>query len=177
MEDEKYQKELFEFEKPKRIFPRLSGLFPKADFDNRISITLTLERVVFIVIGLIMAMIIIYAFGVEMGKRMSQRAVSSESRISLVKVPQIQVPAITVRPIAVKTVAVKPYTISAATFSHKEYAVQEMNRMRKAGFDSFLTQNANLFRLCVGAYANKDAAQNDLIKVRRMYKDAFVKVR
>jgi len=68
MDDEKYQKELFEFEKPKRFFPRLSAFFPRYDFERNIAFTFTLEKAVFVIIGIIMAMIAVYALGVEAGR-------------------------------------------------------------------------------------------------------------
>ncbi len=181
MEDERYQKELFEFKKPKRFFPRLSDIFPRANLDNRAAITVTLERFIFIAIGLIMLMVVIYALGVERGKDVTRDSLSAESRISLVspsaipgKVPQRQPAAL---PVQAAPVVNKPYSIFAATFTHQEYAAQAMNDLKKAGFNAFLSQSGSLFRLCVGSYASKDAAMNDLVKVRRVYKDAFVKVR
>ncbi|MDD5428839.1 MAG: hypothetical protein PHI58_06385 [Candidatus Omnitrophica bacterium] len=68
MDEEKFQKELFEFEKPKRFLPRLSDFFPKADFERNVILTLTLDRAVIITIGIIMTMVVIYALGVESGK-------------------------------------------------------------------------------------------------------------
>ncbi len=198
MDEEKYQKELFEFEKPKKAFPRLSDLFPKADFENRIAITLTLERVVFIAIGLIMVMVVIYALGVEAGKRAADTA-SSETRISLVKPPQIPVtvnPAANITPArqlmpqqaqktaagspvitAPKAMPGKPYTIFAASFSRQEYATLAVNKMKGAGFDAFMVPSGKLFRLCVGSYPNAQIAQKDLLKVKHIYIDAFVKTR
>ena len=76
MDDEKYQKELFQFEKPKRLFPRLAKILPKADFEGRVLITFTLERIVFISIGILMIMVLTYALGVERGRRFSGAAVS-----------------------------------------------------------------------------------------------------
>lgn len=173
MEEEKYQKELFEFKKPKRTFPRLSDLLPKGDFENRIAITLTLERIVFIIIGLIMLMVIIYAFGVEAGRGIAKKAASSsESRISLVKAPQI--PALG-KPAA----PAQKYVIYAASFTRQEYAAQELKRLRSSGFDAYLTQNpaGGVYRLCIGSYASKDAARNELLRVQRVHKGAYIKVR
>lgn len=170
MEEEKYQKELFEFEKPKRAFPKLSDLFPKGDFENRIAVRLTLERIVFITIGLIMLMVIIYAFGVETGRNSAKKAAPSESRISLVKAPQI--PAAS-RP----ALPLQKYAIYAASFARREYALQEMNRLRSSGFDAYLLQSGGFYRLCIGSYATKDAARNDLSRVLRIHKGAYIKER
>ncbi len=68
MDDEKYQKELFELDKPKRFFPRLSDFLPRYDFERNIAFTIALDKAVFISIGIIMVMVAVYALGVEDGK-------------------------------------------------------------------------------------------------------------
>jgi hypothetical protein len=68
MDEERYQKELFEFEKPNKPLSKLAGILPKPDFEGKIAVTLTLERMVFISIGIIMAMIAVFALGVESGR-------------------------------------------------------------------------------------------------------------
>ena len=74
MDNEQYQKELFEFEKPKRSFPALGSIFSKGDFENRFVLTLTSERMVFVLIGIIMLMVIVFALGVEQGKSIQREA-------------------------------------------------------------------------------------------------------
>lgn len=74
MEEEKYQRELFEFEQPKKSFSRLTDMLPKADFEGRVAITLSLEKMAFISIGIMMAMVIVYALGVESGKSRKEAA-------------------------------------------------------------------------------------------------------
>jgi len=203
MEDEKYKKELFEFDKPRRSFPRLPDIFSKVDFDNRVAVTLTLERIIFMAIGLIMLMVVTYALGVEMGKRgaAGSAVLLPENKISLVKAPQIandaQVAGMPqpvkahLTPAALKPAAkpqtppgsiptqnsAKPYTIFAATFSHREYAAQEMAGLKKTGFDAYIVQSGSMFRLCVGSYPSTAAAQKDLLRVKRTYKDAYLKAR
>jgi hypothetical protein len=191
MDEEKYQKELFEFEKPKRVFPRLSDIFPKADFDNRVAITLTMERLVFIAIGFLMLIVVVYALGVESGKRITDK-ISSETRISLVKPTRVLADTkAAARPAAPNIVprlpaasprgerreAGKAYTIHAASFSRRDYALEAMNRLKVAGFDAFLTQSGNIYRLYAGSYQSSGGAEKDLSKMRRMYKDAYIKAK
>jgi hypothetical protein len=59
MEDQKDQKELFSFEKPKPQFFDLGGVFRKTGFEDKVSVTLGLEKLVFISIGLIMLMVVL----------------------------------------------------------------------------------------------------------------------
>ena len=214
MDEEKYQKELFEFEKPKRLFPKLSDFFPKADFERNVIFTLTLDRVVFIAIGIIMVMVAVYALGVETGKfraiQITQATAvapdtTQNAPAQAVKVVPIQgvkqaqpggrpaisaapntkvqaraVPVIKAQPAAAAaSIAAKPYTIVAAAFSRKDTAAQEVNKLKGQGFGASLVQSDPYFLACVGAYADKASAvsQDDLKKVKRLYKDAYFKMR
>ncbi len=187
MEDEKYQKELFEFEKPKRRFRGLARMFPKADLEGRMVITLTLERTVFISIGIIMAMVAIYAFGVERGKALKEEKGAVFTQAAPVAASQTKSRAIT--PVAVKPIpaAVKPitekkagpYTILALTLTRKETALAEVNRLRQGGFDAFMAESNSYYLVCIGAYPNKDSAESKkaLSKIRQLYRDAYFKLR
>ena len=181
MDEEKYQKELFEFEKPRKRFPRFSDLFPKADFDNRVAITLTLERLIMIAIGLLMLAVVVYAFGIETGRRITKDAASSETRITLTKTPVMQPKIRPPAPVTVmvpeKLAANRPYSIFAASFTRQDYAAQAVNKLKGAGFGAFLSQVGTSYRLCIGTSKTKDEAKGDLIKIKRIYKDAYVKVR
>ncbi len=219
MDEEKYQKELFEFEKPKRFFPKLSDFFPKADFERNVVFTLTLDKVVFIAIGIIMVMVAVYALGVETGKfraiQITQaptvavpvtiqttpaqavkvapiqgvskvqpgRPVISAAqnvKVQTRAVPVVKMqPAVTIPATAAASIAAKPYVIVAAAFSRKDTAAQEVNKLKRQGFDAILVQSDPYFLACVGAYADKVSAvsQGDLKKVKRLYKDAYFKLR
>jgi hypothetical protein len=198
MEEEQQQKELFEFEPPKRHFPRLSNIFPKPDFEGKVSITLTLEKIIFISIGIVMLMVVIYALGVEKGKGIG-KVVSPASLKAVAATPQrltsqqvfptaqpaqgrtitqtsilntAPVPGVKARP-AMAT----PYTIVAATFMRKDTATQEMNRFKSEGLDAFIVQSGNFYRLCVGTFSTRDSAQKTLPRVRQRFKDAFIKLK
>lgn len=207
MDEEKYQKELFEFKKPRRFFPRLSDLFPRGDFERNVILTLTLDKAVFIAIGIIMIMVVVYALGVETGKTKvlenpqpaSPAVVSAAPQIKAVVMPNIavavqpvnarpqlgakpqQVPQGAVTP-AIQTGAAnnfgKPYTIVAVTLTRKETALQEIAKLKKLGFDARLVQSDRYFQVCVGAYPDKTSTVSlkDLTKVKRMYKDAYLKM-
>lgn len=190
MDEDKYQKELFEFEKPKRFFPRISDLFPKADFERNIAITLTLDKVVFISIGIIMLMVVIYALGVEAGKAKSAGTFQAQAVSAQVStgIKGLTAP-IAARPTGVrqarpavpqKSVVVNlPYTIIAATFNNKENALQEVRKLRLQGLDAMLVGKDSRFFACVGSYQDKASAQiqNDLKKVKRLHNDAYIRLK
>lgn len=122
MSDEKYQKELFKFEEPKKPFSRFSGLFPKADFNGRVAITLTLEKLVFISIGIVMCMVIIYALGVESGKR---------RRVQVAV--QIKQPTAVARPQALPARTAQASPVAAARKSPVQIPALQKNMANKAG--------------------------------------------
>lgn len=190
MDDEKYQKELFEFEKPKRFLPRLSDFFPKADFERNVILTLTLDRAVFITIGIIMTMVVIYALGVEAGKARPEAAASVAAPVVVapvaVKAPDpvpapivtpvraapaaakavpvpvvVRQPAPVVqRPAAVISTSAKPYTIVAVTLTRRDTAVLEVNKLKRQGMSAVIVPKGNYFQVCIGAYSGKTDVQS-----------------
>jgi hypothetical protein len=73
----------------------------------------------------------------------------------------------------------KPFTIVAVTMTRKDSAIQEMDKLRRQGFSPVLMQSNRYYQVCIGAYADKSGKQiqQDLKKVRRLYKDAYLKSR
>ena len=212
MDEEKYQKELFEFEKPKRFFPKLSDFFPKGDFERNVILTLTLDRVVFISIGIIMIMVVLYALGVETGKSRAIEgawpvpASAAMPQVAKVIAPQpvitsqaqgvkqnqpvrIVTPAVKMQiatkapiPVSVPSVVsnvTKPYTIVAVTFVSKDTAMQEIGKLKKQGYDAVIIQSDRYFQVCIGAYSDRTGpnSQKDLKKVKRLYKDAYLRLK
>lgn len=170
MEEEKYQKELFEFEKPKRSFPGLRKIFPRPDFEGRISITFGLERLIFISIGIIMLLVIVFALGVERGKAAS--GALPRPQPAQVKTEKVAAP-------AVPQDFSKPYTIVAAAFRRKDTAIQELNKLKREGFDATVVQSDSYFQVRIGAYPDKDSvlSKKALARIRQFYKDAYFKLR
>lgn len=201
MDEEKYQKELFEFkEKPRRFFPRLSGLLPKGDFERNVILTLTLDRAVFIAIGVIMVMVVIYAMGVEKGRQLPGEALpqtaasvprpvmdapvapNSIAPVKAAPVPLVKAhPTVKASPIVKAPPIVKalPYTIVAVTLSRKDTAVQEAEKLKRMGYIVSIAQSGAYFQVCAGAYADRTGAQSqkDLKNIKRYYKDAYIKSR
>ena len=176
MEEEKGQKELFEFEKPKRSFPKHSNFLPKADFERNILITLSLEKIIFISIGLILAMVVVYALGVEVGR--TRAASQIVQQVSVKKVaPVAQPPALRVpKTVAAAQDMARPYIIVAGAYSRKDNALSAMARLKQAGFGAYIGKSAPLFQVWVGAKTGSDALK-ELAKVRKLCKDAYLKTR
>lgn len=201
-EDQGYQKELFEFREPKKRFPQFSGFFPK----NFAGISLSAEKLIFVVIGLVMAAVLVYALGVERGKAIARRSPTAAARpVAVRNVPAYSptpLPA-TAPPRTASAAAIrpgpekapvpppkltlpltpsginKPYTIVAASFSNRENALAAVDALRKRGLEAFMVKSGVYFQVCVGTYPDKTSApsQNALAKIKSEYKGAFFKLR
>jgi SPOR domain len=189
MEEEKYQKELFKFEQPKRSFSRFAEMLPKADFEGRVSITISLEKMVFIAIGLMMVFVIVYAMGVESGKSRGNapavQAGKPSEQLSNAPGAQVRPAAIPARnilntaPIVPVVKPSKPYTILAGSFAKLDNAQRSAAMLTKQGFNASVTYFQSYYRVSVGSYSDKTSAdaQRDLVKVRRINKDAMFKLK
>ena len=205
MENEKYQKELFEFESPKKPASRFGNIFPRNDF----AIILTPEKMVFIAIGVIMLMVVFFALGVEKGKSSAYdnlaaakttakeiaavpaipaspvRApiVVTKSPVATNITPKVVVPIAVVKTqaTAVKTQAAfdktKPYMVVAGAFSRKDIALKEVDKLKAAGLEAFVYYGEPYYLACVGSFQSRDSAGKILNKVRQMHRDAYVRLR
>jgi cell division septation protein DedD len=197
------QKELFDdFEPPKRTFPKLGRLFQKGDF----AVTLNSEKLIFLSIAMVMAMVIVFALGVEKGReeRLATKAMEASAKAAVTQPkPATQVktainvlpkniavaPAMPARPVTPAAKAAepvrmpatldsgKPYTIVAVTFRRKDTALSKAERLKREGLAAFVKESEEFFVVCVGAYASKDAAKSCLSKVKKYYGDAYITLR
>ena len=200
MENENYQKELFEFKAPKKAPARFGSIFQRAD----LVVVLTAEKIVFAAIGMIMLAVLFFALGVEKGKAASYVAVTAPratpgkivvspvvpvktTTASIVKSKSVVVttnitPKRRPKPIAQKKAQAapdksKPYTIVAATFLRKDFALREVGRLRASGLDAFVSYGKPYHQVCVGFFRDRKSAKKSLNKVKRMHQDAYVKLR
>jgi len=190
MENEQYQKELFqEFEKPKRPLSGFAKIFSRTDFEHRLALTVTLEQLIFILIGAIMVMVALYAVGVERGKALKNNAIAIPTKktttvkaptTAMVKVAKEQyVQNGAAQKIPPAQEAVKAYyTIIAYSYSSKETAVLQANYLKKAGFDAYISQIGKYFTVCIGKFPTKEIADPILKRVQKsIRKDAYLKYR
>jgi hypothetical protein len=199
--EERYQKELFgEFEKPKRPFSKTDNIVPKTKF----SLALSLEKTVIVVIAIVMAMVAVYALGIERGKVVKRESARpqalkpvkapvapAQSAAISVPAPQTAAPKAAIaapaqaqyqapvagQPAVQAAAQAKPYTVVVLTFTRKDWAEKEIERMKKSGHDAGIYQSSNYFLVCVGAYPNKEAAKEALSKLKNTYKDAYLRSR
>lgn len=201
MEKDSVQKELFEFDAPKKQPNRFGQLFQKTDF----AISLSAEKLVFVLIGIVMLLVISFALGVEKGKRVcgrnteipvqtsaqraspdtpAQKAVQAKTVSAVTNMtPKEKTRAGTVKaaqdPVRAQNLADKnkPYLIVAAAFLKEASAAKEASRLKGSGLEAFVYYSEPYYLVCVGSFANKDSAQKMLNKVRQIYSDAYVRLR
>ncbi len=190
MENERYQKELFEFEQAKRQKPKFGAIFQRTDF----AITLTAEKIVFIIIGIIMLMVVFFALGVEKGKSfVTTHSSAPQASYSAPSVTTAQIktlsPPTNITPKSGTLVEPKkaqvlqpdvkdnPYTIVAAAFSRQDFASKEASRLKANGLGAFVYYSEPYYLTCVGSFASKDSALKSLSKVRQMHRDAYIRLR
>lgn len=202
MPENRPQKEFFEFEKPKKSFFRLPRIFRRADLDSNLTVSLGLEKILFISIALVMVAVIIYALGVERGKAISRKSdiyaqpVAPAKLLLPVRPTEIQIPhpltaakpPVSVRSAADEAVAdiaatnlgggTISYAIVTATFRSKEAAARLGTQLRKEGFDTHTVESGQYFQVCVGSFRDKNGAeaQKQLRRIRQKYKDAYIRM-
>jgi hypothetical protein len=95
--------------------------------------------------------------------------------------PQQAAPVVKTEPVSIQALPLsaqpKPYTIVGATFTRKDWADKEVEKLKKSGQESAVYQSANYFLVCVGSYQTKDEAKAALTKIRNAYKDAYLRSR
>jgi cell division protein FtsN len=197
MSSEKYQKELFEFESPKKAQARFGGIFPRTD----LAITLTPEKMVFAAIGIIMLMVIFFALGVEKGRSDSTAKFTATKTAArgittpVIPVKTVQEPAVVARSVVKTNITPKinppaagsksqavfdktrPYMVVAAAFSREDLALKEVGKLKAAGLEAFVYYGEPYYLACVGSFSNKGGAGKILNKVRQMHRDAYVRSR
>lgn len=185
MENERYQKELFEFEKPKKQKNKFGQLLQTTNF----AVILTAEKIVFLVIGVIMLGVIFFALGVEKGRSLADKASAAAIKTVIqedaVQVQTKSAPLPLTNTTVDKTIAPaqarpdkdKPYTIVAAAFSRQDFASKEAGHLKASGLESFVYFSDPYYLACVGSFASKESASKLLGKVKQMHRDAYIRLK
>lgn len=205
MANSDYQKELFEFEdRSRKAFPRFEKILPKADFEGKVSITLGLEKIIFVSIAVILALVVVFALGVERGKnvatvvseegvplaavtqpqpeiqpQLSQKSMASEAAKPEMSQTQMASKAATpvLAGIEADDIKTKPLTIIAVTYRTSDAATQTVNWLKKESYPAYMKQEGQYFLVCIGLYPNMNTAQAAVKKIKHLFKDAYIKTR
>ena len=151
------------------------------------------EKTILIVIGISFVSIASFSLGVERGKRLSSirtdrydLAMRNAPAVSLkAATEQKQVTAsapVTTQQITQDRKTALPalnlsqgYVIQLASYKAKASAQQEAKILEKRGYSPLILSKGKFSVLCVGNFADKEAAQSLLTQLKKRYKDCYVR--
>ncbi len=181
MKDQEVQKELFkEFgDEGKR------ARSPHGHLMRAMSVAISLDRLVFIGIGSLMALVLIYALGVERGKAAARAEVKKAVLTKVHAKAQPAKPRVRGSDAGVEEPRAKkapvlsqegmPYTVLAATFRQRVLASQEAVKLKDEGYNAFLVEAGDYLELCVGRFAALEDAARLQKNLSTRYKKCYIK--
>lgn len=141
---------------------------------SQVQVTLRIDH---LLIGGILALVLyvlIFSFGVEQGKRyasaqahaeQAKLALATETAVETPAAPPVQetapaVPVLSTSPISGK------YTIQLITFTSRPRAQEEVERLKKKGFQAFIIPQGKFFQVCAERFQSVKEAERKLTELR-----------
>ena len=145
---------------------------------DQFRVTLRPDHLLIVGILTLVLYVLVFSFGVEKGKRYAseeraaekakQEQISKElvqsSIPALSEKSRVEVP-VTPAPVAAPSLTGQ-YTIQIITFTNKKRAEEEVERIKKAGHQSFIIPSGKFFQVCTDAFQNIGEAKETLDKLR-----------
>lgn len=189
MEEERHpaQGELFrEFSQKSKGFNRLAWFKRPLSFRPLVFV-FSYEKFIFLIIGLLIVLAIIFCLGVEQGKRIND-GITPKSAAKAVADKPVVSPAIIPEPIEIKKEPSQIKTRSApaqnlklviqlASLTDKDSADKEVANLKNKGYSSFWADSGKYYVVYAGPFAGKEQAQVALNKLKTTYKDASIRKR
>jgi cell division septation protein DedD len=198
MKKDTIQQELFkEFEanekKGKKTAP--GSILPR----NYVLMNISYEQVIFISIGIIMLMVLLFSLGVERGRRVAaapavktieaaahkkEQAEPAEAKAEIPEETKA-VPAVaesTRQPEKpqeeVKAPATSIFTVQLVAYKSKKSAQKELQVLNKKGYKPFIITGGGYYQICVGEYKSQGDAQKALKEIsKKGYSESFIRKR
>lgn len=150
------------------------------------------EKAVILVICFILTSVISFSLGMEKGKRNAARAQNfrpdvadklkenaiqgqpakapapSQNQLMTTPTKNISQPAETEENLS-------GYTIQLASYKSKTTAQKEAKKLQNNGHKTVVLSKGNYIIVCVGAFPNKNVAKTQLSKLKKTYRDSFVR--
>jgi hypothetical protein len=185
------QTELFkEFEHQTKRRKRASGsILPK----NYILLNVSYEQVIFITIGVIMVMVLVFSLGVERGKRVGD---DTPPQIKIVPaLPQKPAPepaedagakgsAAPVKDEPVEDIPKEKtvknaglFTVQVIAYRSKKSAQKELIKLGKKGYKPFIILGGGYYQICVGEFKAHVEAEKALADIKKSHPDSFIRKR
>jgi len=169
-----------------------SRFFGKGELPEKtVVFTFTREKLILSILGAIVILAVVFAFGFEQGKKnilakltrrpaaqpvMARPNTAAEPvNMKAAKAPVMQEAP---RPAQVKPkAALKPYTIQVATFRSKDYAMQEAIKLRNKGFSTSIIGINGLYQVWAGDYSSTKEAEQALNTLKKAYNGCYIRKR
>ena len=158
------------------------------------SFALSFEKLLFISMIAIVALVLVFAIGVERGKQLKIPIPEVRLVTPLVTPPESEpqrTETISPKPPvaamleetkpAVASVSKKPtlltqgYTLQIVTYRDKRSAEKIVSELRSKGYDSFVAPKGNFLAICIGKYPSLEDASKIAKSFRKQYPDCFVR--
>lgn len=179
------QQEFFkEFKGPKSGIDKIREKYipPKWPF-----ITISIEKLVFIVIIIIMIIVLFFSLGVERGKRLGNaKIIRPEKNYTKIE-KKISKPA-SLKDNLDNTQAAEAkqeqviirdttrrYTIQVVAYRDKGTAEEKVSSLRKEKSSAFIIPENGLFQVCIGRYETLKEAKVDMKNLQSKYSDCFTR--
>jgi hypothetical protein len=176
-----YQQELFsEADNAKKVKKRI---FKKHLFDkNNVRFSLTYEQLGLFVILFIVLLSVVFTLGVERGKRidfnvnLSNKAIDSKEYDHIKENILNEKKDIPDKEEQPKSVIPEEYfTIQVVTYKKDSLVKSELEYLKKRGYTSFVIESGKFKHICVGKFEDKKEYREIFRRLRKRYKDCFVK--
>jgi septal ring-binding cell division protein DamX len=187
--DEKrhFQKELFEdyVSREKKIRP---GDFLQKN--SRFSINLNLGGMVFMSMGFIIALAVVFSIGVERGRSMSsvfmpppqeagdmKEALPAGAENHVLKqqedVKDAEETAVSVGPVEAEAVII--FTVQVASYTKEEVARKHADQLKAQGDDAFVLKKGDYYIICNGRFKTRRDADTQMKRLRKTYRDCIIR--
>ncbi len=153
---------------------------------KRLTIAVSYEIVIVSCILILMTTILSFAIGFERGKTISKQPVgASTERLTKKSVSEKNTVIAdpekpTLREQTEKSIPLEQkrnFAIQLIAYAKKDYALKEVEKLKKIGYTPFMNQGGKFFLVSIGPYVNRENAKRALkrVKSKSLYQDAFIK--
>jgi len=200
MKTDSMQQELFkEFEAAQKGKKKTQGsILPR----NYVLLSVSYEQVIFIAIGIIMLMVLVFSLGVERGKYLALIPAKAKAETAAKKAlkpqaapekpeteaasgekegPEAETATKPVIETKKDVKAAQPeglFTIQLIAYRSKKSAQKELLMLNKKGYNPFIVTGGGYYQICVGEYKTQQDAQKILRELaKKGYSDGFIRKR
>ena len=178
MKNKNAQQELFkEYGAPKKRGIQ-NSILPK----SYTLLNISYEQLIFLTIAIIMLMVLVFSLGVERGRSLAEPLLE-RADTTIVEVTKETKEEVTDK-VPVKEEGLRQlkklpelFTVQVIAYRSKKSAQRELERLGKKGYKPFIIVGGNYYQICVGEYKNEAKAKEELLELRKTYKDSFVRKR